>query len=350
MICRWIQVFVGVISMTLSWEARGESESIVLRYSTRASCPPRAQFVDEVRARTSKVRFAGADGARRFSVAFSRSEDEFTGKLEIVSGEGETSERVITGRDCDEVASGLALVLALAVDPDASTAPIGELPPPPAPGPESTPAAAPAVAPVKRPPQPQSQGPQLDTPRRSLPSSPGKVASTSIGLGLDATLIAGITPKPLAAAGTHLRVSDTSFGLKPRGTLRFFAAKTGTVGSEGELADYRVIGGQLDLCPHRFALLDALETGSCVVLQGAALRAEGRDAPKPGAATRAFFASGLSGFLSSQLGGDFYAEFQAAGWLNLTRDDFVFEQPRVVVHDVPLFSFSAGISVGLAVL
>ncbi len=344
--CRWIQLFLGVISVAFSLEARGESESIVLRYTPHSSCPARAQFVGEVRARSSKVRFGEADGTRSFSVAFSRSEDEFSGKLEIVSSEGETSERVITGSDCGEVASGLALVLALAVDPDASTAPIGELPPPPA----SAPEAAPEATPTRSPPPLPRESPRLDTPGAESPSAPQARASTSIGVGLDASILTGLTPKLLAAAGVHLRVSTGSSGIKPRGAVRFFAAKTGVVGPEGALADYRVFGGQLDLCPHQFALSGSLETGGCIVTQGAALHAEGRDAPKPGAATRAFFASGLSGFLSSQLSGGFYAGFQAAALANLTRDDFVFEQPRVVVHDVPLLSFSAGISIGLSVL
>lgn len=328
-----------------------QSEPIALSYAESDGCPARERFIAEVRARTSKVRFDESGGTRRFSVDFSVDGETVRGRLRITTKDGDDSERVIRGADCAEVASGMALVLALAVDPEALTAPAAQLPDVPADAaPETTAGTAKpgAAKPGAAKPAP-SPAPRTERP---TPAPRPQRSSTlrALGVGADVWMLAGAAPEPLLAAGAHARIHWESLGLRPHVALHLLAAQTGTVGPASRIAKFRFLGSELDVCPHRFELATRLDVAGCLSTQIAALRAEGTGAPNPDAATRAFVATGPAGLFTWGPIAPFYVEFQGAALLNLTRDDFVFEQPRILVHDVPVFSFAASLSVGLAVL
>src|SRR4029079_13810408 len=98
-----------------------ETEAVELSYAAPLACPDRASFASEVRARSRKVLFAEGDADRRFVVRVSLFAGHFSGELSIVDQHRDASERRIDGEKCDEVVSALALISALAVDPQAST-------------------------------------------------------------------------------------------------------------------------------------------------------------------------------------------------------------------------------------
>jgi hypothetical protein len=114
-------------ALALSAAARAaETEDVLLRYEALAGCPERARFEAEVQALSRRVQFVeAAAGAREFRVRFERKADGVEGTLQISAETGQ-SERKVSGKSCNEVASALALATAIAVDPSVlgeSTAP-----------------------------------------------------------------------------------------------------------------------------------------------------------------------------------------------------------------------------------
>ncbi|MFO7179856.1 MAG: hypothetical protein DIU78_014245, partial [Pseudomonadota bacterium] len=86
--------------------------------------------MDEVFARTTSARLATDDEpARSFLVELRRRGRSITGTLTIRETDGATMARRITGAQCSDVASVLALATALAIDPHAELAPRTELAP-----------------------------------------------------------------------------------------------------------------------------------------------------------------------------------------------------------------------------
>jgi hypothetical protein len=80
-----------------------------LEYSAPAGCLDRAEFQREVTARLPRA----AGRAKTVRVVIQRVADEFIGRLEVIDLGGTTAEREINGGHCDQVASAMALVVAL---------------------------------------------------------------------------------------------------------------------------------------------------------------------------------------------------------------------------------------------
>lgn len=122
-----------------------------------------------------------------------RREAGFSGRLELKDAEGQTFHRDVRGGNCNAAVSALALVTALALDPEASTTPI-----PPAASSAAPAGSSPPQASVPRPAR-ASKHPSvvLSPPRRSPltpPVRPRAGASPHIAFGVDGAMRAGVTP------------------------------------------------------------------------------------------------------------------------------------------------------------
>ncbi|MEZ4225729.1 MAG: hypothetical protein R3B13_32555 [Polyangiaceae bacterium] len=342
---RWLRNGRVVLAVCLFVSAAlAQTESIVLEYDEAPGCPSRARFEAEVRARTQKVKWGDLDGGRRFRIGFERRESGYEGTVQISAPQGEITERAISGEHCAEVASGLALVLALAVDPDASTAPVAELTIPASADTSDEPSDSPTVAsPQTALPPTQSSSPPSAASRRAVSSDRDTL---SAGAGLGSSVLTGPAPEALVAAALQLEVSHRAWG---RAALRALAARTGTVGPTADQTEMTLLGGSLELCPLVLPLARPVEFAGCATLLGASLRAEGTAVALPGSARRAFVATGVEVGLRTYPTHGFYLDLSGAALANLTRDDFVFERPRVVVHSVPVATFALGIQLGVAI-
>jgi hypothetical protein len=69
----------------------------------------------------------------------------------------------------------------------------------------------------------------------------------------------------------------------------------------------------------------------------------------PGDATRLWSDVSLLARARKTVSGSFYAEASVGPSLSLTRPTYVFEDPYIVVHQVPLLGLYAGLSAGAAV-
>src|SRR5262249_9212923 len=88
------------------------ADAIHIEYSAPAGCPSEAEFAWQVRAR---VRQVGAP-ARKYAVVLTVDGTRARGTLRVEE-ETRTTVRDISGATCDEIAEGLALIMALVIDP-----------------------------------------------------------------------------------------------------------------------------------------------------------------------------------------------------------------------------------------
>ncbi|MEJ7733477.1 MAG: hypothetical protein WKG00_30315 [Polyangiaceae bacterium] len=119
-------VMLVAAGAAIAGTARADDRAAVrVVYRGGEGCPVASAFTAELMARTTRVRTAGADeAAREVRVEVQATGVESSGRL-VVDGGGV---REVKGATCAEVVSALALITALAFDPDAQTGPVKRAP------------------------------------------------------------------------------------------------------------------------------------------------------------------------------------------------------------------------------
>ncbi|MCL2448543.1 MAG: hypothetical protein FWD17_06330 [Polyangiaceae bacterium] len=331
----------------------GPVEPIRLAYHVPQQCPGEAQFLAEVASRTALARMA-ADGeaAREFVIDITQGPGgSLSGALEIHASGGVVTRREISGSPCVAVVSALAMMVALAVDPDttpfpASSAqatpprspeppaadgpdagapvvtwgepvpPVGSAPPPvpppappppPPPPPDSAPAPlAPSVQPVPSPARSTNvarrarERPHVAANREAEPEA----SQGHLAMGVQGQVLVGFAPAPVAGAGVTLDyVADPDrvitvglrFSLSAATTAPTFA---GGVGARLVWAWARAEG-----CPFRFRLASALRFAPCLGLDAGLLHAQGTGLATPATDMPPRFAADAMARLAWTLGG-----------------------------------------------
>ena len=103
-----------------------------------AACPSEVDFLERVRSRVQRARFAEpGELAHTFEVTIGSADGDgaFLGRVEFVDSDGQRVARSLKGSACDELASGLALITALALDDRIAEAPPDDVSPKPSPPP-----------------------------------------------------------------------------------------------------------------------------------------------------------------------------------------------------------------------
>jgi hypothetical protein len=124
-------------SSTVASRVEAQTEPVRVTYAALEICPDERAFLERVRTRTRGATFAEPGQlARSFEVRIIRVDDkELLGQLEFVDSDGNRAVRSLRGSACEQVASSLALITALAIDdrmaeapPDASSPPQAAIP------------------------------------------------------------------------------------------------------------------------------------------------------------------------------------------------------------------------------
>lgn len=321
-----------------------ETELVSLVYGgAAAGCPSEAEFVNEVTARVTRpVRF-GTDGASvHMVVTLFPSGEQVTGKLEVSRASSEPTHRDFTATSCEEVGSALALVAALALDPNARTdalpvrvasseaaaaAPVAEAPPPAA-QPQKAPAPTPA-APAKPPP------PMNDT-------------RYGYWVGMAGGGVVGAAPQPLGLVGLSLGVRGVRDRLlSPSLQLTPLWGKTGVTGPASSKGEFTWALGRLELCPVSVLLSEPLRLDPCAAVEVGRLTARGVDATVvPVTAERWWVAPGATLSLHAHLD-SWFVRAGASAFFPATRDEFVFRDPNRSVHQAS--PVVVGLSLGLGI-
>jgi hypothetical protein len=343
-------------------------EPIRLEYRAETGCPDEGAFVARVRARTARARLVGpGEHARTFVVELGTGMRP-SGSVTVMNGERSDGTRRLDADTCDEVADALALMVALALDPRALSAPslaptsvvapsidAGTAPffvPPPL---DATLDVSAPTLPPPPPLSPPSLPPQIpDEPRRTADAKL-LLAPSPLGLhffgGAELAITTGVTASPIWAGSPFLgwRATRASFlGLGPSVRVAFLRADTGTVGVTGGSADFTWTVGRLDAC----ALLwpdRALRLGPCARIEVGVLDVAGKqvDASPGYLATErsAWVAGGPLVRLEWSFLGALLFSVGAGPDFHITAHEFTF-LPATNAYQVPLVGLDAEAGLG----
>lgn len=331
-------------------------EPIRIVYDAGPGCPSSSDLEAEVRARTSRARLAGPDErARGFAIRIVQARDGFRGRLDVREPDGALSTREVSGESCAEVASALALVMALAVDPQATLV-LRARPAVASASPAALPAdaldagttaldasatdaatepetAADASAPAP-PPKPSAVVAPVSKPSPSEPDLyAGRPVRAFVGLAYGART--GLGASLTGASGMLLEA-----GLPPRGLLApalrlslEHALGTSVATPSGSLAHFELTTAHLDACVVRLPL-GPVDLAPCAAFGLGALHAVGRvrrvEVPRTRPWADAAFTARARMVVLGRL------SFEVDGGLSVpfVRDTFVFE-PATTVHETP---------------
>jgi hypothetical protein len=379
-----------------------EVEPVRVDFHAPLRCSDGQRFWAEVRARTARVRLARTDeDVRTFDVRLTRAGGKVLGELVILDPRSLTTHRTVSGESCDAVVSVLALVAALAVDPMASTGPIGAdgaaptgagsspktatpapapIPapaasspaaapasspaPPPGPAPvpfpaSSSPASAPATSPAS---PPDSLSPQAtaetavqpavnpDTNTRPAASTrehaPASPARRRIAVGLNLAAFGAAAPNPIAEASIF---ADLTLGerpiLAPSFRLAVHRTLDTSIGANGGNATIDWTYGRADICPLRYAFNGELDVRPCVLGDVGALAASGVAAHTQSVIRPWAAVGGLARF-SWTIARVLRVELDGGLELPIIRETYFF-QPTSYVYQAPLLAGMASLGVGV---
>jgi hypothetical protein len=356
--------------------APGSAEPIRITFKAPEGCPSESVFAGEIQARTARARLAAQDEkARTFHVVIEKKKKQRHGTLRIEDTSGGTDVREISAEKCSEVVSALALIAALAIDPQASTAPgiapkstlPGALPPD-----ISTRPALESAIPIRvKMPWYAGLGANPGMPRFRLPSLDGGDGlppplpvmpvveapierHTRVTFGAHILAMGAVTPDlaPTLAPFVDVHLEQPGF-FTPSLRLSLQATEVMHVSApQNGDATFQWTAMRLEGCPTRWAIAQDFAFVPCVGAAGGVLyaRGQGRDPVGGGVTTDAtavrpwldFSAVGRGSYL---LFGALAVEAQAGIVIPVTRDSFLLV-PSDIVHAVPSVGgfFGAGIA------
>ena len=341
--------FAGILALLApEASAQDEPEPLTVDYVAPEGCPAAASFFTDISSRTRRARAARlGERARVIHVRIVRRGDGHLGTLAIEDTSGTGTAREVAGGACSEVASALALVAALAVDPRASTAPhppaetreTGAPPGTTATGPTEPPATAasgpatPPAATVQREPAPDRASKPPTPPR---PDGAPRRTSFAVGAAAEIAMVAD--------AVVSLRIfGDMDFQregdiLAPSFRIALARSldrdKRAAIGG----ATLRWTQGALDGCPLRLAIGSRFALRPCLATTAGILEA----APDIGAArsrTRPWVTLGAHARAVWAPVDRLAIEAEAGVIAPLYRESFFFE-PNVPVYEAPAVAFA----------
>jgi len=299
-------------------------EPIRLEYQAGDSCADRSAFLAEVRARTQRMREARPDEpALVFDVVLIDESGQVTGRLRRQNPDGAASERTVVGASCANVIAALALIVALAIDPEASLVPVPQAPPAASRTPEPAPAA------------------QLR--RASAPHPAPPRTRWRWGFGAQTSVRSAVAPEALFAFGAYATIEARTGVPSARLSVQHAAQTVRITGGGGKIA---WTDAHLDACPWGLRLVDAAALVPCVGVDGGVLRVSGVSTPNPDTFTHPWIALGTLLRLRMRSLNWLAVDAELGVGFPLVRNRY-FLRPSTTVHDVPFVDVHAGLSLGI---
>jgi hypothetical protein len=347
-------VAAALIAEAGASNADDEAEPIQLEYSAPPGCPDRAAFEAHVRALTAKARFEVArPGVRTFDVRIEAGAP-LRGTMLLYRGNVVEGRRVVQADRCSDVDDALTLMVALAIDPQASLTPVSAgsaAPPssiPSAPSAAESASAAPVPQPVPpRPPPPptrQSAAAAQDD-SRSGPVPTRQPETLSIGVGL--ALASGVAPGVLVGASPSVEWRSGARSLvAPALRLAFVRTSSGTFDAGGGAASFTWTVGRLDGCGLDWPPAASLHLLGCARVEAGVVDAVGSGIVGAHGSTRAWFAAGPLMRVEWAFLPPMYLDADVAPMFRVTADRFYF-LPSSTIYEVPYAGLDASVGVGV---
>jgi hypothetical protein len=307
-----------------------------LDYDAPADCPTRAELNARILGRTALAEITDAPSDWTARLELTVEGNEARGHLLIEAKGAPARERTVVGETCADVVDALALVTALAIDPNASwvadAALIKTVTPPVQPAPIVE-APAPKVLPSSSP--ISSNSPVTPAPPR-----------WQLTIGGAARTSAGLAPDPLLGGALHAMLQSTRETVVSP-ALRLSATVEVNGAFAARAASFLYARGEVDLCPLRLGS-SAFDMHLCGGVGGGVVRAVGIEIAHPILATPAWVE--LDVVVTGRWhpgGGAFFLEADVAALVPLTRRTFVFNTPHLFVYHVaavaPTLDVGAGV-------
>ncbi|HEX9297597.1 MAG TPA: hypothetical protein VF881_17265 [Polyangiaceae bacterium] len=338
--------------VALAARARAEQEPIDLSYRVYEGCPSEKQFLAQVVGRAAKTLVATERArGRKFVVTVTGQRRETLGRLEILSG-SDVASREVTGANCAEVISALALFTALAIDPGASTEPSAELL-------AREKSAAAGRSPGASPPALTSPAPTPGPESRREPETGGSIDRTLVGEraewlagaragGAGAFTGGSAVPGTAWGGGIFVQWTTPGFGAYRASGAYFAKNETGD-------ATFQWIAARLDGCPVRAPLARGLVLEPCVAFELGRVTATAKSSPAIDTTTerRWWAAADALGRLRYRPSPWFFLELEGGLVVPFTRYVFVLgteTDPQREVHRVPAAGWVVDLGLGVRFL
>lgn len=248
--------------------AAGQEERVRVAYLAPAACPTEAEFQARVSSRVQRAQFAvQGELARAFDVTIrtEAGKTSFLGRLEFVDTDGRRAARSLKGSQCDELASSLALITALAIDDRIAEAPpdaVSIEPSPPRPEPS---------APTPKANSESSASPRLPEPPDRALRGPRRLRWE---LGVNAGVLSWITSSVAPEVGVYAELRSHSPSWSVR--LSAFDARRSKSNPDLGSADFTADWARLEACPMTFGLSEHFSFSPCAALDLGRLRGTAR--------------------------------------------------------------------------
>lgn len=345
----------GVAGVLCARGVLAQVEAIAVVLDAPSECPSSDRLRGEIAARTSRVTFAPAtDAARRFKVKIVALDGGFVGTLVSEAGGVPSEPRQVRSESCSDVSSGLALMIAIAMDPRASTAPASALAVVSAPAVISSPAMVSASPPVSAPPALSSAPPPRPmppAPTQAPVQVPEPAGRWTWAVGMSALSTGGMAPGALLGGQVFGESVYGGPGKSPA-ALRLSAgfADSGPLSGSAPSLNSRLFVGRFEGCPVGAQLHRNVRVLPCAGVDLGAIRVEGGSVPNPRVQTRWYSAVGLAGRVQWTPGNAFFLEGSLGGWIPLLKRTFVLEEPHEVVYEMRWIGWTATIGGGMRFL
>ena len=292
---------VIVVACSSAAIAHAEVDVVKLDYAAPDGCPDRDAFVAQIVERTPAVRFE-ATAPRTFAVEIVATADGFAGTLVVDS----TADKRLGAARCDDLASALALVTALAIDPTID----------------------PTITPAPKPPLPVT----IREPARA-PAARWRPDVTA-----GALVDTGVTPDPVLAGVVQWRASWPRLAVETS-----FIGGRDTTMHEGSKATFTWLAVQPAAC---LVMRRTVELAGCGHVELGLVRAAGQEIVNGRALNRLWWSAGVHGDARWPARSRGFVQLQLGLSVPLTRDRYRFN-PGVVVHETSVVTGWLGLGVGV---
>ncbi len=324
----------GVLLASVAGVGAASAQDGLVVVSARASVPPGCvdTFADDLARRAARARIAD-DGAVHVRAQVRAQADGFRGEVELTDEAGVTR-RVLEGASCEEVIDGLALVAALAIDPQADTSP------------RPRDAAAPLT-------DAGDAAGDADAADARADDASAELASADAGRSRDWSWAAGanvemasVVPAPELGFGAFVALEAEAPGLfAPSFRVRALLSLAASVTSAQGSGRFQWALATLDGCPIRVPLGAFFSAAPCLGVDVGAILARGEGGAVASVEeTRPWFALRALVRLAAYPVRWARIEVEGGPVVPFVRDEFVF-QPAPTVFRPPLVFLFAGASV-----
>jgi len=340
----WAAALVVAIVLIASPSRAASTEDVYVQYEAGASCPTEASFEARLGALTSKATLRTLappnNGSTTLTVRLVSAQGRYEGRLSFHrASTGEVTERTVSSAACEDVVQALALVAALAIDPDTDPSlPVARPPnePPAAPQTEAQSPARTSLPGRGKEPLDRGKEPRARAPYRS-------------DLTIGSTLATAHAPSALAGVRVVLALTrDTEARVRGDAAVSLDVASSALTESDTTQGRFVLIAAAVRSCPLTLFGPPALEVALCGRARVGVVRANGRELARPETRAVAWAEAVVEGRVraSSPRRRGVFAEISAGLALHATRPSYYREVPFRSVYEVPLLGLDAGLSVG----